>query len=173
MYSQQSSQILSYIRRLYCINMKTSVLLWIFIITTFYTTVVSSSVIDYDEWTQALKEQKIVHTSNKYISNSKPCLEIADRNVTFIKAISKKAKKLVTVSPLITYNVAFCTPESEAKTKCAPESRCTTVYKWKPAMTQSPSQTTFSKDEILVPTGCMCFLGSDTEDNDDSPLIIL
>uniref|UniRef100_A0AC34FHU1 Uncharacterized protein n=1 Tax=Panagrolaimus sp. ES5 TaxID=591445 RepID=A0AC34FHU1_9BILA len=119
---------------------------------------------------QALKEQKIVHTSNKFISNSKPCLEIADRNVTFLKAISKKGKKLVDVSPLIQYDVAFCTPESEAKAKCAPDSRCTTVYKWKAALTQINSKI-FVKDEILVPTGCMCFLGSDSED--DSPLIIL
>uniref|UniRef100_A0A914Z5E5 Uncharacterized protein n=1 Tax=Panagrolaimus superbus TaxID=310955 RepID=A0A914Z5E5_9BILA len=126
MFFQPRFQIFNYLRKFYSIN--SSFLLCIFIISTFYSTVVSSSAIDYDEMSQALKEQKIVHTSNKYISNSKPCLEIADRNVTFLKAISKKGKKLVDVSPLIQYDVAFCTPESEAKTKCAPDSRCTTVY---------------------------------------------
>jgi hypothetical protein len=170
MFFQSISLLFNSIKRLFKIN--SSLLLCIFIITTFYSSVVSSSsAIDYDEMSQALKEQKFVHTSNKYISNSKPCLEIADRNVTFLRAISKKAKKLVDVSPLIQYDVAFCTPESEAKTECAPESRCTTVYKWKPALTLKDSKI-FSKDEILVPTGCMCFLGADSEDGDDSPLII-
>ena len=79
--------------------------------------------------TKALKDSQMIHSSDKSLAKSRPCLEIADKNVTFLKAVSKKSKKLVSVSPLQKYDVAFCASENEQKgPKCAPESRCTTVY---------------------------------------------
>lgn len=82
-----------------------------------------------DEMTKALKDSQMIHSSEKSLAKSRPCLEIADKNVTFLKAVSKKSRRLVSVSPLQTYDVAFCASEDEQKgPKCAPESRCTTVY---------------------------------------------
>uniref|UniRef100_A0AC34QHZ9 Uncharacterized protein n=1 Tax=Panagrolaimus sp. JU765 TaxID=591449 RepID=A0AC34QHZ9_9BILA len=129
---------------------------------------------DYDEMTKALKDSEMIHSSGKTFGKSRPCVEVVDKGVTFIKAVSKKTKKLVSVSPLHKFDVAFCASESESKSKCAPESRCTTAYKWKPALTKldSSGPPVYIQDEILVPESCFCFLGAERED-DPAPLIIL
>uniref|UniRef100_A0A914E662 Spaetzle domain-containing protein n=1 Tax=Acrobeloides nanus TaxID=290746 RepID=A0A914E662_9BILA len=125
----------------------------------------------------ALKQQELKHTHRKFTSRWRPCKEISDRNVSFVKAVGRFSNKVVEVDPFFTYDVSFC--NTERSQECAKDSLCSTVYRWQPARTRSillfddaSEENEFVSDEILVPSGCMCVIGAKKKNTVPHPIIL-